>query len=114
MQMPIRIRNAIRADLAILDSIVHCHVLRARDINAAVDNGMRNMDALGPEFTRQALAEGAHGELAGGERPAESRAFHGCCGAGYDQRGRMRGLGDGGEEEGEGVLGEVVESKSVD
>ena len=52
MQMPIRICNAIRADHAISNAIIYLDVLRARAIDDAVDNGMRNMDALGAEFAR--------------------------------------------------------------
>jgi hypothetical protein len=108
--MPIRIRNAIRADLTVFNAIIHLHVLHSRDVNAAVDNGMRNMDPLGPEFARQALAQRAHGEFARREGAAEGGASHGCRGAG-DQQGRgVRGVGDGGEEQGECVLGEVVEA----
>lgn len=82
MQMPIRIRDAIRADLTVFDAIIHLHVLRARDVNDAVDNGMRDMDALGPEFARQALAQRARGEFARGEGAAEGGASHGCRSAG--------------------------------
>lgn len=84
MQMPIRIRNAIRADLTVRDAVIHLHVLRARDINDAVNNDMRDMDALGAELAGHALAKGAHGELAGGEGAAECRASHGCSGASYE------------------------------
>lgn len=82
MQMPIRIRNPIRADHAVLDAVIHPYALRARVIDAAVDNGVCDMDALGPELARQALAQCAHGEFAGGEGAAECGPSHGCCGAG--------------------------------
>lgn len=44
--MPIRIRNPIWADLAVLKTIVDGYMLSSRNVDAAIDNGMRDMNAL--------------------------------------------------------------------
>jgi len=70
---------------------------------------VRNVDSLGSEFTSERLAEGAHGELAGGEGGAEGGTFKGGCCAGEDEGRRVlwrRGGLNGLKEEGKGGLGE--------
>src|ERR1700753_611951 len=46
-----------------------------RAFNTAADHEMRDVDALGPEFTRRALREAAQGELAHGESRRERKAL---------------------------------------
>lgn len=105
MQMPVRIRNRLGVDLRLLGQPVR---LRARDVNHAVDDGVRDVHAFRAEFPSERLRHGAQGELHGREGGEEGGAFDGGGGAGEDEGGGVvgRGGGGGGEEEGEGGLGE--------
>ena len=54
MQMPIRIRNPIRADFCVWASVLH-PFLRSGDVNHPVDDCMRHVYALWTEFLAQTL-----------------------------------------------------------
>lgn len=119
MQMPIRVRNRARIDLGLGRQPVR---LRAGDVDDAVDDGVRDVHALGAELARERLRQGAQGVLHGGEGGEEGGAFDGGGGAGEDEGwgvgGRGCGCGcgggGGGEEEGEGRLGEEEGSFAVE
>lgn len=97
-------------NLAVLDAAVGDAVLAPGGVDAAVDDGEGDVDALGAELAGQRLGEGALGELAGGEGGEAGGAADGGGGAGDDEGGRTGGGGDGGEEARDGSLGEVEEA----
>ena len=108
--MPIRLRDRGRVDHGLLGQAVP---LGPRDVNDAVDDGVRDVHALGAELAREGLRQGAQGELHGREGGEEGGALDGGGGAGEDEGGRVRGCRGGGEEEGEGRLGEEEGSFAV-
>ena len=79
--VPVRIRDGLGIDLRLLGQPVR---LRPRDVDNAVDDGVRDVHALGAEFPREGLRHGAQGELHGGEGGEEGGAFDGGGGAGED------------------------------
>ena len=81
MQMPIRIRDSLGIDLGLLGQSV---ALGARDIDDAVDDGVRDVHALGAELARERLRQGAQRELHGREGGEERGAFDGGGRAGED------------------------------
>lgn len=81
MQIPIRIRDALWIDHRFLREPVP---LGAGDIDDAVDDSVRDVDALGPVLAGKGLGHGAEGVLHGGEGGEEGGAFDGGGGAGED------------------------------
>lgn len=72
---------------------------------------MRDVYALWSELACERLCQGAHGEFSGREGGEVGAAAHGGCGGGEDEGWWVFGVGvQVVEEEGEGVLGEVVGS----
>src|SRR5262249_56451218 len=61
-------------------------LLAARALDAAVDDHMRDMDALGMQFARHALREPAHGDLAHRKRRRLRIALYPGGGAGEQDR----------------------------
>lgn len=86
---------------------------QAGDVNAAVDNGVRDVDAARAELPGQRLRDGPRGELARGKvgelcaAPDRGRRTR------DDQGRRVRGRVDRLEKQGEGVLGEVEKAMAV-
>lgn len=105
MQIPISLRNSISADLSLRRHILQ-PLLCARDINDAVDDGVRDMHALRREFPGYRLAQSAHGVLAGAETGHFGIRLDGCGRAGEDQGRGVGVCGDVGEEVGDAGLGE--------
>lgn len=87
------------------------HGAHPRPVDAAVDDGQGDVHALWAELARQRLPEGSLGEHSGGEGAEFGGAAEGGGCAGDEEGWRVyRGGGDGGLEEGEGLLGEEVEA----
>lgn len=104
MQPPIALRDRVGAHLRILTQVP---LLRARDIDHAIHNHMRDMDAFGPVFPGHGLRQRALREFPGREGGEERGALHGGGGAGEDEGGWVDGgVGEGGGEEWEDGLGE--------
>lgn len=104
MQPPIGFRNRVGAHLRILAQVP---LLRARHIDHAVHNHMRDMHAIGPVFPGYGLRQRALREFPGGEGGEERGALRGGRGAGEDEGGWVDGgVGEGGGEEREDGLGE--------
>lgn len=102
-QQPIR-RTPIKPPLGL-------QLRQPRDIDPAIDDGVRDMDAARAELPRQALRDRSLGEFPRGEiGELEGPADRGRR-ARHEERGRVLGLRvDAGEEEGQGGLGEVEEA----
>lgn len=111
VQIPVALRDGVRVDLAAGPAAVDVERLGARDVYHAVDDDVRHVHALRGELPGQRLAQGAHRELAGREVAEPRRAPDAGRGARDHQRRRVRSVGDGGEEEGDGALGEVEEAE---
>lgn len=93
MQIPIRLRDVLRPQPRIRVKILE-HLLRFRNVDNAIDDRVRDVNALRSEFLRERHAHGA-------ERPFR----RGECGhlrVGFD------GGGGAGEDEGRWVLGRLV------
>jgi hypothetical protein len=111
--MPIGIRNSIWTNLPIFHAIIDSPALSPRGIYAPVYDGMSNMYASWTEFSSKTLANCAHRKFSGCEGTTLCRAFDGGCGAGNYERGRVRRAGNGGEEQGDDIVREVIETVSV-
>lgn len=81
MQPPIRIRNRRGINLSTLTQVP---LLSPRYINHAINDGVRDMDALRAELAGQRLGEGAEGEFGSREGGEAGGAFYGGGGAGED------------------------------
>lgn len=86
---------------------------QAGDVDAAVDNGVRDVDAAGAKLSGQRLRDGPRGELARGKVGELCAAPDGGRCARDDQGRRVRGRVDRLEKQGEGVLGEVEKAMAV-
>jgi hypothetical protein len=107
--------HRIRTQLAILDAVVGNPVLCPGRIDAPVNDGQRDVHALGAVLAGDGLGDGALGEFAGGKGGEAGGAAEGGGCAGDDEGGRVRrrgprGSGEGGLETGKGLLGEKEEA----
>lgn len=102
----------IRRDEPIRGTIVELVLIlgQAGDIDAAVDDGMRNVNAAGAKLPRQRLCDGPRGKLARGEVGELCAAPYAGRRARDDEGRRVRRRVDRLEEQGERVLGEVEET----
>lgn len=107
MQVPIRLRNIFRANLTLRRHVLQ-PLLRSRDVNDTIDDGVGDVHSLWSEFFRDRGAEGAEGPFAAGERGHLGVGFDAGGGAGEDESWwvGVAGVFGGLEEEGEGGLGE--------
>lgn len=83
------------------------------DVDAAVDDGVRHVDAAGAKLPRQRLRDGPRGELARGEVGELCAAPYGGRRARDDQRWRVRRRVDRLEKQGECALGEEEKTVAV-
>lgn len=86
---------------------------KPRDVNAAIDDGVRHVDASRAELPRQRLRDRPRGELARGEVGELCAAPYGGRRARDDQGRRVRRRVDRLEKQGECALGEEEETVAV-
>jgi len=107
MQAPVRLRNVIRANLALRRHILQ-PLLSPGDIDDAVDDRVSDVYTLRRELPRDRIAQRTQCPLAAGEGGHLRVGFDTRCGASENEGRRVFGIGVGGrlEEEGERGLGE--------
>ena len=94
MQVPVVLCDSIRANLAVLYSVVDHAVFTPWGINATVNDGVSDMNTFGTEFSCERLRKRTLCELACGEGGKASRAADGCRGSSDDESWWVRGRGD--------------------
>lgn len=107
MQVPIRLRNIFRANLTLRRHVLQ-PLLRSRDVNDTIDDGVGDVHSLGSELFGYRGGEGAESPFAAGEGGHLGVGFHAGGGAGENEGWWVGVAGVFGrlEEEGEGGLGE--------
>lgn len=86
---------------------------QAGDVDAAVDDGVRDVDAAGAKLPGQRLRDGPRGELACGKVGELCAAPDGGRRTRDDQGWWVRGRVDRLEKQGEGALGEVEKAMAM-
>lgn len=100
--------------LGILGNLHKPQLTAPGGIDPTVDDGQRDVHALGAELSGERLGDGALGELSRGEGGEADGAAEGGGRAGDEEGGRVGRVGVyGGQEEGHRLLGEVEEALSV-
>lgn len=105
----------IRRDEPVRRAVVELVLVlgQAGDVDTAVDDGMRDVDAAGAKLPRQRLRDGPRGELARGEVGEFCAAPYRGRRTRDDQGRRVRRRVDRLEKQGEGVLGEVEKTVAM-